>query len=46
MLVAMTYNTYLFGAILVGSFAGHWMYEPVMVVGLPGAGAGGGAVAG
>ncbi|GHJ89314.1 hypothetical protein NliqN6_5716 [Naganishia liquefaciens] len=29
MLVAMTYNTYLFGAILVGSFVGHFLYEEI-----------------
>ncbi|ORX34636.1 Ctr copper transporter family-domain-containing protein [Kockovaella imperatae] len=27
MLVAMTYNTYLFGSIVIGAFAGHMLYE-------------------
>jgi copper transporter 1 len=27
MLVAMTYNTYLFSSIVLGSFLGHLVYE-------------------
>ncbi|OCF38628.1 solute carrier family 31 (copper transporter), member 1 [Kwoniella heveanensis CBS 569] len=33
MLVAMTYNTYLFGSIVVGAFLGHILYEDEMDVG-------------
>ncbi|WVQ93839.1 hypothetical protein IAU59_000917 [Kwoniella sp. CBS 9459] len=33
MLVAMTYNTYLFGSIVVGAFLGHVLYEDEMDVG-------------
>ncbi|ORY34348.1 Ctr copper transporter family-domain-containing protein [Naematelia encephala] len=32
MLVAMTYNTYLFGSIIIGAFIGHVMYEGDMDV--------------
>jgi copper transporter 1 len=27
MLVAMTYNTYLFSSIVIGAFIGHMLYE-------------------
>lgn len=33
MLVAMTYNTYLFSSIVVGAFFGHVIYEDEMDVG-------------
>ncbi|KAG7562627.1 hypothetical protein FFLO_01894 [Filobasidium floriforme] len=33
MLVAMTYNTYLFFSIILGGFIGHWTYESEMNVG-------------
>lgn len=33
MLVAMTYNTYLFGSIVLGSFIGHVMYEAEIDIG-------------
>ncbi|WWD05871.1 hypothetical protein V865_003955 [Kwoniella europaea PYCC6329] len=33
MLVAMTYNTYLFASIIIGAFLGHVMYEGEMDVG-------------
>jgi copper transporter 1 len=33
MLVAMTYNTYLFASIVVGAFLGHVLYEAELDVG-------------
>lgn len=33
MLVAMTYNTYLFASIILGAFLGHLLYEGEMDVG-------------
>ncbi|CAD6590795.1 MAG: hypothetical protein TREMPRED_005882, partial [Tremellales sp. Tagirdzhanova-0007] len=40
MLVAMTYNTFLFGSIILGAFLGHVIYEGSMDVGSVLAGAG------
>jgi copper transporter 1 len=33
MLVAMTYNTFLFGSIVLGAFIGHVLYEGEIDVG-------------
>jgi copper transporter 1 len=33
MLVAMTYNSYLCGSIVIGAFTGHMLYESEMDVG-------------
>lgn len=41
MLVAMTYNTYLFSSIVVGAFFGHVIYEDEMDVGAVLSGTGG-----
>jgi copper transporter 1 len=32
MLVAMTYNTFLFGSVIIGAFMGHLLYEGDMDV--------------